>query len=231
MFGRHQQQAAGRVVERVELAEHLAAEEPEHGADLGPGDARADGLADAGGRALLLGHLRHEGREQDVEALGVGADPAGPVHDVQRCRRVGDRQPGVLTDQAGRLRGVLAQLRDHRVGLRAADLGTGTRQARADRDRELPVDHLRGRHGCEPTEQWQPRPRSRRPRRAPPAAVRERPGSGTRSAISTNAAVVPSRSVTSPARALVLRSVPVFARTWPRAGGAVLGEAVLPASR
>ena len=45
--GRHQQQPAARVVERVELAEHLARHEAEQAADLGAGDLGADRLGDA----------------------------------------------------------------------------------------------------------------------------------------------------------------------------------------
>ena len=44
--GRDQQQPAGRLVERVELAEHLGGEEAEQQPDLGAGDLGADGLGD-----------------------------------------------------------------------------------------------------------------------------------------------------------------------------------------
>ena len=195
-------------------------------------DPRA--LLSAGGRPLLLGDLVDERATaaRRSSRRWRGSSPAGRRRGAARWRRsrVRGHQPGVVADQPGGPGRVGTELGDHRVRLRAADLGPGAGQPGPDADREVPVDHLGSGHGFEPTgpgptEQRQP------PIAAAAASSASRAASvlssGTRSAISTKATDVPSRSVASPARLLVPRRVPVLARTRPRAAGARVGEAVL----
>ena len=137
--GRHQQQPAGRLVERVELAEHLGGEEAEQQPDLAAGDPGADRQRQPGRRALLLLRAWLDDRlEHDRERLGVGLHPALPVDDEHRCGALGGGQPGELADQPGRAVGAGAEL-GHRVG------GLGRRHDRSrsgdpapEGDRERP---------------------------------------------------------------------------------------------
>ena len=117
-----------RLVERVELAEHLAGHEPEEATDLGARDAGADGLDDRAGRPLLLGDLLEHRGEQLGEALDVGLDPGGPVDHEDRRGQPSGVQPGELADVRRGPLGALAELGDDGLGLLGADLGTRARQ-------------------------------------------------------------------------------------------------------
>ena len=87
MFGRDQQQPAAGAEDLV-LPEHPAGQEGEHAAGLHAGDPRADrGRHRAGAAALLLGERVDQRVEQRGHAVGVGVDPARPVHDRDLGRR------------------------------------------------------------------------------------------------------------------------------------------------
>jgi hypothetical protein len=145
--GRDQQQPARRGVERVELPEHLAAEEAQHGTDLGAVTREPTALVSPLGGPFLAVTLSTKGVSNRSKlsvlariqpgrsttrsgACGVGRRPA-------RCTR----GPG-LVERAG----VLAELGDHGVGLRPADLGAGAGEPRGHTDGDLPVDHVCCRH-------------------------------------------------------------------------------------
>ena len=84
--------ASGLPGERVELAEHLAGEEAEQGADLEPGDPGADRLGRARRRgaatAAPAGELVDDRVDERGEGVGVGLDPpaAGRRRAPARCR-------------------------------------------------------------------------------------------------------------------------------------------------
>ncbi len=138
---RHQQQPAGRLVERIELAEDLGGEEAEQQPDLAAGDLGPDRQRHPAGGALLLLQLVEDRPEHDRERLGVGLHPALPVDHEHRRGALGSGQSGELADESGRALGVRAQL-GHRVG------GLGRRHDRSrsgdpapEGDRDVPVDH------------------------------------------------------------------------------------------
>ncbi len=150
--GGHQEQATGvgraggvpvvaEAVEGVELPEDLGAQEAEHQAHLGPGDAGPDGQRQAVRGALLLRQAGDERVEDAGEAVGVGLHPAPPV-DHEHGRGVLLRhQAGEVAHQRGGATGVVAQL-GHRGGrgLRR-HLGAVTGHLGAEVHGEVPVDH------------------------------------------------------------------------------------------
>ena len=158
--GRHEQQPpllAGLLVEGVELAEHLRAEEAEHRAELDAGDPRADRLGHRPGRALLLLQLVDQRRDHRGEAVGVGLDPARTVDDQHGRGALAGDQAGVLADQRRGPLGPGAQLLDGVDRLGPADLRTLADEPGPHPDGEVPVDHsgparrAHATHGVDPT--------------------------------------------------------------------------------
>ena len=155
--GRDQRQAPGRGIlaggvrvgrqEQLVLAEDPAGQVGEDQARLHPGDPRPDGRDDGrAGRRAALGHLLDQRVEHHAEAVDVGPDPAGPVHDGDNpvVGRAG--QAGQLPDRLGDLGGQLPELGHHRPGLAQRDLRPGPDPADARRGGHVPVDHLRAAH-------------------------------------------------------------------------------------
>ena len=128
--------------QRVELPEHLAAEEAEHQPDLGAGDPGADGLGERRRRALLLDELVDDRAEDRREAVGVGAQPARTVHEEHRCGPRLGVEAGEVTYERGGALGALAEL-DHRGGgLVGRHLRSGTGDPGSHGDGEVPVDEV-----------------------------------------------------------------------------------------
>ena len=146
--GCHQQQPAGRRrmvgadprtrVERVELSEHLRRQEAEEPPDLQPADLRADRLGDAVRSATLGLQLLDEGADDLGEPVGVGLDPADPVHDQHGRGAPLGGQPGEVLHQLGRAVRVRLELGDDGVRVGPGDGGAWPGEPRGGGDARGP---------------------------------------------------------------------------------------------
>ena len=73
-----------------------------------------------GGPRRPLGHVLDQRLEHHPEAVHVGPDPAGPVHDGDQAVVGRAGQAGQLPDRLGDLGGQLPELGDHRPAPRSA---------------------------------------------------------------------------------------------------------------
>ena len=120
------------LVERVELAEHLATpRKPSTPPTSAPVTREPTAAVDAGRRALLLGELVDDRRRAAVaKRVGVGLHPAGPVDDQHRrgVRRAATSPVNSRTSPVERLASV-AELRDDGVRLGPGDARGRRRRA------------------------------------------------------------------------------------------------------
>ena len=141
---RDEQQPPGRarrLVERVELAEHLAAHEPEQRPSSAPVTREPTACANADGAPFLAWSLSISGLTISAKPSAFAWSQPRPVDDEDGCGALLGDEAGEPADQRGRPLGPGAQLGDHVVGLGPADRRALPGEASADADREVPVDH------------------------------------------------------------------------------------------
>ena len=133
--GRDQQQPAGRRVERVELAEHLAGEEAEQPADLGAGDPGADRVGEpATARFLPDAACRRSGASTVAKPSAFACtQPARSTTRTGAVRSAASSPVKSRTSPVERFAPV-AELGDRRGGLGAGDLAGRRRRSGSPSD-------------------------------------------------------------------------------------------------